>query len=177
MQRLSAWARGIASVIFTGVVLPLVVYFIEQQPPETAPAVLKFFLNLAQQTWLRVTALVLAGFVAGLWLDWLLRKLDGSRAKAREHLGTEMMDLARNINKALARHSDLQGFSPRLMSAFIKAKQLGLWAPTEFQSTGSNIPTLMGYLRHVGTLLRDRHFAEAKQAALECRNNLPQQSR
>src|SRR5258708_10890263 len=99
MQRLSAWARGIASVIFTGVVLPLVVYFIEQQPPETAGSVLRFFLNLAEQTWLRVTALLLVGFVAGLWLEWLLRQFDGSRAEARKSLGEEMQSLCFDINQ------------------------------------------------------------------------------
>src|SRR5260370_178515 len=67
---------------------------------KTANAVLKFLhvvlkllLYLSEQTWLRATALILLGFVAGLWLDWLLRKLDGSRAEERQALGTEMVSL------------------------------------------------------------------------------------
>jgi hypothetical protein len=103
MQRLSVWLRWIAAGFFTLIVIPLLVEFLKHlaeniglydRPREAAGAVLNFFLSLAELPWLRVTALVLAGFVAGLWLDWLLRKFDGSRAKARENLGYEMMNLA-----------------------------------------------------------------------------------
>src|SRR5262245_51525169 len=103
-MQFSTWARwiatailAIASLIFTGVVLPVVSHFIQEQPQESLKllhAVLKFLLDLTQQTWLRVTALLLCGFVAGLWLDWLLRKLDRTRADKRKALGTEMRVLA-----------------------------------------------------------------------------------
>jgi hypothetical protein len=110
---------------------------------------------------------VLGGFVAGLWLDWILRRLDRSRAKARENLGIEMMNLAHDIDNALGlvNRFRLPDFSPRLMSAFIKAKQVGLWTP----DVRMPLNVVMDYLRHVGTLLGDGHFAEAKQAALECK--------
>jgi hypothetical protein len=178
MQRLSAWARGIASVIFTGVVLPLVVYFIEQQPPETAGAVLKFFLNLAEQPWLRVTALVLGGFVAGLWLDWLLRKFDGSRAKAREHLGYEMTNIGSDMQREIEYYGTGRfNVGPRLGSCFVKVRKAGLWAP-ERQSLNlhplyaermQNI--LVNYLLRVGAMLSDGHFAEAKQVALQAKQH------
>jgi hypothetical protein len=93
MQRFSTWARWIATTIFTGVVIPVAVHFIEQQPRETANVVLKFLFDLAEQTWFRVAALILVGFVAGLWLDWLLRKLDRSRAEEIKILGAEMVRL------------------------------------------------------------------------------------
>jgi hypothetical protein len=104
-------------------------------------------------------------FVAGLWLDWLLRRLDRSRAETRENLGIEMTNLANDIDNALALvdRFRLQDFSPRLMSAFIKAKQVGLWTP----DVRMPLNVVMDYLRHVGTLLSDGHFADAKQAALE----------
>jgi hypothetical protein len=176
MQRLSVWLRWIAAGFFTLIIIPLLVEFLKHlaeniglydRPRETAGAVLNFFLSLAELPWLRVTALVLAGFVAGLWLDWLLRKFDGSRAKARENLGYEMMNLAHDIDNALALvdRFRLQDFSPRLISAFIKAKQVGLWTP----DVRMPLNVVMPYLRHVGTLLSDGHFAEAKQAALECK--------
>ena len=86
MQRFSAWARWIATgilvvvgAIFTGVVFPVVYHFIQEQPQESLKSlhvVLKFLLDLSEQPWLRVTALLLGGFVAGLWVDWFLRKLD-----------------------------------------------------------------------------------------------------
>jgi uncharacterized membrane-anchored protein YhcB (DUF1043 family) len=65
------------------------------------------------------TSLLLAGFVAGLWVDWLLRKLDGSRTKQRETLGVEMRLLSHDLD--LAR--------PQLESCFIAAGKLGIWAP------------------------------------------------
>src|SRR6516162_7565390 len=99
MQRLSAWARWIGAGVFTIFVIPIAVEFVKHvaesiglydRPREAAGTILNFFLSLAELPWLGVTALVLAGFVAGLWLDWLLRRLDGSRAEARETLGIEM---------------------------------------------------------------------------------------
>jgi hypothetical protein len=66
---------------------------------------------------------------------------------------------------ALVDRFGLQDFSPRLTSAFIKAKKVGLWTP----DVRMPLNVVMPYLRHVGTLLRDGHFAEAKQAALECK--------
>ncbi len=74
MQSFSAWARRIATgilvvvgVTFTGVVFPVVSHFIQEQPQESLKSlhvVLKFLLDLSEQTWLRVTALLLSGFVA-----------------------------------------------------------------------------------------------------------------
>ena len=83
MQRLSTLARwiftailAIVAAIFTQVVFPIVVHFIEEQPQETANvalkllhAVLKFLFDLSEQTWFRVAALLLVGFVPGLWVD------------------------------------------------------------------------------------------------------------
>jgi hypothetical protein len=76
-----------------------------------------------------------------------------------------MLNLANDIDNALALvdHFRLQDFSHRLTSAFIKAKQAGLWTP----DIRMPLNVVMDYLRHVGTLLSDEHFAEAKQAALE----------
>ena len=83
MQRLSAWARWIAAGAFSLFVAPLVVEFLKRmaenvglydRPQEAAGTVLNFFLELSQQTWLRLTALPLGCFVAGLWVDWLLRR-------------------------------------------------------------------------------------------------------
>ena len=68
--------------------------------------VLKFLLDLSEQTWLRVTALLLFGFVAGLWVDWLLRKLDRSRADERKALGTEMVRLRARTFSALAKRAE-----------------------------------------------------------------------
>jgi hypothetical protein len=185
MQRLSNWACWIAAGFFTLIVIPLLVEFLKHlaeniglydQPRETAGAVLNFFLSLAELPWLRVTALVLGGFVAGLWLDRLLRKRDRSRAEARENLGLEMQSIGRDMrwereNEATGRLN----VGPRLGSCFVAARKVGLWAPERqplnlhplHADRMQNI--LMNYLLHVGTLLSDGHFAEAKQTALQAK--------
>jgi hypothetical protein len=187
MQRLWVWALGIViSVLFTAVVIPIGLKFLElrgfyDQPRETVGPVLNFFLSLAEQTWLRNTALVLGGFVAGLSVDWLLRKLDGSRIEARKNLGIEMQTAGREIQSASAHGSDLWvnigplNAGPRLNACFLKARKIGLWAPDDriFQVQrpfGDRIQhTLLLYLMHVGTLLSDGHFAEAKHTALQAK--------
>ena len=171
MQRLSAWVRWVLLFIF-GSQFALEVFKqvaerigLYDRPREAASTILNFFLSLGELPWLRTTTLVLGSFVAGVWLDWLLRKFDGSRAKARENLGYEMTDLANAIDNALAliNRFRLPDFTPRLMSAFTTAKQLGLWTPDVRMYERINL--VMDYLRHVGTLLSDGHFAEAKRAA------------
>jgi len=88
MQRLWAWASGVAlALLGSQIALEIFKQVAERiglydRPREAADTVLNFFLSLAELPWLRTTTLVLCAFVAGLWLDWLLRKFDGSRAKA-----------------------------------------------------------------------------------------------
>src|SRR5258708_23372480 len=143
------------SSLFTLFFVPLAVEFLKHtaeniglydRPAEAAGAVMNFFLSFAERTWVRVTALGLGSFVAGLWLDWLLRKLDRSRAEARENLGLEMLNLANDINNALGlvNRFRLPDFAPRLTSAFIKAKQVGLWTP----DVRMPLNGVMDYLRH-----------------------------
>jgi hypothetical protein len=166
----STWVRRIATgillvvgAIFTGVVFPVVSHFIQEQPQETANVfwvVLKFLSDLSEQAWLRITVSLLVGFVAGLWVDWLLRRLDGSRAKQREALGTEMRILGHDLN--------LFGARPQITSCFIAARKLGLWVPDQHIFTlhvDFAEPLIKDYLLNVGTMLKDGHFREAKQYA------------
>ena len=166
MQHVSVWVRRIATTILIPIFTAVAARFIWEQPPETAAgAAFRFFLSVAEQTWLRVTALLLVGFVAGLWVDGLLRKLDRFRAKARENLGIEMTNLAHDMERV---QRPLQAFSPELLSAFIKAKQVGLWTP----DFGMNPNDITYYLSFVGKLLSAGHFAEAKQAAQTMAENV-----
>jgi hypothetical protein len=186
MQRLSVWARWIAAGFFTLIVIPLLVEFLKHlaeniglydRPREAAGAVLNFFLSLAEQTWLRVTALLLGGFVAGLWVDWFVRKVDGSRAEARKKLGAEMGRLCFEINqevKLLGRTgvwpASLHRYGARLMSISIKAKEFCLWAPDHrIFNVEEGLPILMNYLDVVGQMLRDGHFDQAKRLALDAK--------
>ena len=164
MQRFSTWARWIATVIFipifTGVAAHYIAQQLEQQPQETASAVLKVLFDIAGQPWVQATALFLGGFVTGLWVDWFLRKVDGSSAKQREALGTEMRILGHDLN--------LFGARPQITSCFIAARKLGLWVPDQHIFTlhvDFAEPLIKDYLLNVGTMLKDGNFREAKQYA------------
>jgi hypothetical protein len=180
----STWVRRIATgilvvlgAIFTGVVFPVVSHFIQEQPQETANVALKilhtalkFLHDLSEQTWFRFTASMLVGFVAGLWVDSLLRKLDGSRAKQREALGTEMRILGHDLGRAHHRLevNPMYKARPRIVSCFTTARKLGIWVPDDriFSIHPPRaIDLITDYLMDVGIMLRDGHFSEAKQHA------------
>src|SRR5262249_40607903 len=99
MQRFWAWAWGIASSSFVvGVALQVFGKVADKiglydQPGEAVGTVVRFLRGLAELPWLWNTVLVLGGFVAGMLVDWLLRKLDDSRADKRKALGYEMLNL------------------------------------------------------------------------------------
>jgi hypothetical protein len=166
MQRFSTWARWIAATIFAGVLIPVAVHFIEQQPQETANVVLKFLFYLGEQAWLRITVLVLGGLVAGLWLDWLLRKLDDTRTDERKVLGYNMTALADLLEEL---RFPMQQEKSRIRSYFASARKLGIWAPDDqaFLDLPSDraVGLIVNYLRQVGTMLKDGNFKEAKQDA------------
>jgi len=162
------------------------------RPQEAAGTALNFFLELSQQTWLRLTALSLGCFLAGLWVDWFLRRLDGSRAERRKALGAEMANLGKNIG--LTKYH-IDQVSPQIMSYLAAARRLGIWAPDDrifsiltdrsmkaIKSGRSYMePTrevfdyvtlermIVDYLTHVGTMLRGGNFREAKQYAKKSR--------
>jgi hypothetical protein len=166
MQRLSALVRYIFTAILVPIIVAVAIHYIEQQPTNV---VLKFLFDLSEQTWLRVTALLLGGFVAGLWVDWLLRKLDGSRAKERQALGVEMRILAYDLPRL-----GLHQLRPQIMSCLTTARKLGIWTPDDriFSIHPLHATDLItDYLMHVGTMLMDGHFSEAKQYALNSKAN------
>src|SRR5262245_22085745 len=55
--------------------------------------------DIPQQPWLHVAGWMLVGFVAGLWLDGLLRKLDYTRVEKRKALGAEMAKLGNYLGQ------------------------------------------------------------------------------
>jgi hypothetical protein len=159
MQRFSTWVRYIFTAIFIPIVIAVAAHFIEEQPQETANVVLKFLSDLWEQTWFRLTALSLCCFVAGLWVDWLLRKWDGSRAKQREALGAEMA----KYGNYLGQFGSVPD-SAKINSYFHSAREFGIWAPDEVNINRAE-KLIVDYLKNVGTLLRDEHFRQAKQYA------------
>jgi hypothetical protein len=166
MQRFSSWARWIATVILAAIgtiTTDVVVDFIKKQP-ETDDAIhvgLKFLLYLAQQPWLHTVSWIFLGLVAGLWLDLVLRQLDGSRADSRKMLGTEMAKYGNYLGQPGSMPD-----SARIKSYFHSAREFGIWAPDAVNINRAE-KLITEYLMNVGTMLRDGHFKKAKQAAKE----------
>ena len=166
MRRFSTWAGWIIGIIF-GSQFALEVFKqvaqrigLYDRPREALGTVLNFLLSLAELPWLRNTLLFFGGLAAGFLLKWLLQNLDGSRAKQREALGTEMRILGHDLN--------LFGARPQITSCFIAARKLGLWVPDQHIFTlhvDFAEPLIKDYLLNVGTMLKDGHFREAKQYA------------
>jgi hypothetical protein len=198
MQSFSTWVRRIATgilavvaAIFTGIVFPVVAHFIQEQPQETANValkllhvVLKFLYDLSEQTWLRITVSLFVGFVAGLWVDWFLRRLDGSRADRRKKLGIDMLKLAHNLGD-FARRIDgdpMNAFRPQITSCFATARKLGMWIPDDrifsiysphamHGMRADAMDLIMEYLTQVGTMLKEGNFCEAKRDAKKSEAN------
>jgi hypothetical protein len=164
MQHFSTWARWIATAILAAIgtiTTDVVVDFIKRQP-ETDDAIhagMKFLLYLAQQPWLQIVGWIFVGLVAGLWLDLLLRKLDGSRANERKMLGAEMA----KYGNYLGQFGSVPD-SAKIKSYFHSARKFGIWAPDEVNINRAE-KLIADYLKNVGTLLRDEHFRQAKQYA------------
>jgi hypothetical protein len=175
MHRFSAWARWIVTVIFIPIAITAIgevtAHFITQRPEEAANVVLRFLLDLSEQAWLRYTAFFFGGLVAGLWLDWFLRKLDSSRTEEIKALGSEMIDLANNLSRVT---NPTDRGSGQLRPCFITAGKLGIWAPDErIFSNPRAFGFVRDYLMGVGNMLRDGHFSEAKQYAELKRDESP----
>jgi hypothetical protein len=168
MQRFSTWARWILGGFFTLIILPLVGKVLDHMAEnygwydrEALPNAINVFLGLAEQTWFRTTALMLGSFLAGMLVDWLLRRLDVSRAKERQALGIEMRLLAYELPRL-----GLYELRPKIMSCLLTASKLGIWVPDQrVVEIHPDFTTKMitDYLIHVGTLLKDEHFIEAKR--------------
>ena len=164
MQHFSTWARWTATAILAAIgtiTTDVVVDFIKRQP-ETDDAIhagMKFLLYLAQEPWLRIVGWIFVGLVAGLWLDLVLRKLDGSRANERKMLGAEMA----KYGNYLGQFGSVPD-SAKINSYFHSARKFGIWAPDDVNINRAE-KSIADYLKNVGTLLRDEHFRQAKQYA------------
>jgi hypothetical protein len=178
MQIFSVWVRQVAVGALLVFVFPLAVDFFKRMAenvgiydqPEAAGTVLNFLLSLSQQTWLRVTALTLGAFVAGLLLERRLQKLDRSRIDERKDLGFEMIKFG---NQLRGYTGQLQGeymnrARQEIVSCFTTARKLGIWAPNDkiFSVHPPRAMDLIAdYLMDVGTMLIGGHLSEAKQHA------------
>jgi hypothetical protein len=134
--------------------------------------------SFAQVPGVSIGALIATGVVVGAWIDWFLRKFDGSRISKRKTLGIKFCDIAHDIaDRQNGFHGDWPENShdivPRLMSAFVEANGFGVWVPVDHlyaRKDGGRI--ISNYLRVVGTMLKDGHFEHAKRQALDVKSFL-----
>jgi hypothetical protein len=131
--------------------------------------------SLTQIPGVTASALIATGVLIGAWIDWLLRKFDGSRSTGRKVLGSRFCTLAHNLENRFQYGGEwpanIHDMQPNLMSAFIEAEGFGLWAPVDHLYARQDGGAIMvNYLRIVGTLLRDGHFKQAKARSLQVKN-------
>ena len=164
MQRSSTWARWTATAILAAVgtiTTDVVGDFIKKQPEtdDALHAILNILLYLKQQPWFHTVGWIFVGLVAGLWLDLILRKLDGSRANERKILGAEMA----RYGNYLGQFGSMPD-SAKIKSYFHSAGEFGIWAPDAVNINRAE-KLITDYLTNVGTMLQNGHFKKAKQYA------------
>src|SRR6516162_749901 len=169
-MRATSRATGTPSWVATAILAAIgtittevVVDFIKRQPKtdDAIHAGMKFLLYLAQQPWLHTVGWVFVGLVAGLWLDPVLRKLDGSRADDRKIFGAEMAKLGNYLGQI----KDPMQESAKIRSCFATAREFGIWAPDDRAVTLRAKNLITNYLMDVGTMLKAGNFRDAKRAA------------
>jgi hypothetical protein len=101
--------------------------------------------------WLQATALGLGCFLAGLFTDWFLRRLDGSRGDARKALGMGDGALADSISQA--NETGKVNLRPKVLSILTTAEKSGLWVPP------LPMPSLGARVRHSPSVSRKRGHA------------------
>ena len=70
-----------------------------EHPGQTIEAITRFLNDLWALSWFSSGALLFVGFVAGLWADALLRRIDGSCVKDGAQLGWRMENLHWEMTK------------------------------------------------------------------------------
>ncbi len=180
MHRLSSILRWCLVAILLPIAVPVAKQFIDSRieqkgfyaPADQAAGWLEHLIAMvAQAPGVVPAAIFLAGLTIGAWLDWVLRRFDGSRATRREKIGGDFRELAliveRRLQEGIPWPQCIDDLMPRITSTLLKAEKIGIWTPgSDIYQHPNGFNLLLGYLRMVGALLADGHFDEAKSAAL-----------
>jgi hypothetical protein len=178
MFRLANWVRGTLLVVWASFALPVATQFVTKwierkgfydRPDEAAPWLMGTVAWFTQLPGVVPAAWFLTGLVAGAWLDWVLRRLDGTRARERQSLGEDMRMIGAEVRRGHLNASrdwtdECTRLWPQINSIFVRAKKVGLWHPDhDFVNRQPEFVSM--YLRSVGTLLASGQFSEAKTEA------------
>ena len=183
MRRIATWVRVLLLALLGTILVPFVVKLgssYVSHNPERAIGVMGRAIDaissVAEQSWFYPALFIVGALAAGTWLEWALRRFDGSREAARRSLGYEMTSLARDVIYRQGGSSsnwpqNIADMHPALRSCWIKAKSFRICVPDlevlARRTRGADV--LVQYLQTVGALLVDGHFAHAKEAAAEFR--------
>jgi hypothetical protein len=181
MVRAATVFRWVISTVWTILIVPVLVLLwhgvLDRQGVANHPAdwLMGWLASFAQIPSIYASTLIATGVVVGVWIDWLLKRMDGSRASRREILGMRYCSLSHDVERQLDNfHAEwprnIHHLQPALMSAFIEAEGFGLWAPVDqLENRQDGGAIMVNYLRIVGTMLKDGHFKQAKDRALQAK--------
>jgi hypothetical protein len=171
--------RWVASVLLAVVLVPVVgEFFVKQaeksgvydKPGEAVSRVWLYLVSFADLPYFRVAVAAMTGLVLGLWMDWLMRRFDGSRDDNLRALGRDIESLGDKV--VSAQRFDPSGWPnnigyvlPELMSLLAKVEKHGFSVPQEDLMKRQNAGLLAGYLMMVGKFLAEGQFEEARKAA------------
>lgn len=192
MLRLASFTRWLLTILFTGIAIPVLADFFKKwgassgaydHPGDVWGWIVNSLSTIAQLPWVYPSAFTLGGLVAGVWLDSLLRKLDGSRANERRDLGNEFDNLADAVSNRQrdfrnAWPNNISDIHARIVSAFIRAKKCGIWTPgLDLFGRADGARFVVTYFKLIGTLLADGHFKEARDAATNAKAEFERSAR
>jgi hypothetical protein len=192
MRRFSTSVRWIFLAVWGVVLAPLIAGFVGHQaetrgwydnPDEAGGWILSGVLSIARLPYFSSAAWLLSSITLGVWIDWFLRRLDGTRARKRISVGYTFLQCADNVVDRIEYSprpwpENINDTVPDLMAAILTGKTIGIWGPdyNMFQKeTAAAI--LVAYFQVVGTFLKEGHFKEAREFALVTKKELKRMSR
>ena len=127
-------------------------------------------LALALSPWALMAAFAASGFVAGLWIDALLRRSEHRRAENLQELARRMATVVSDINhreeyKRSNQPDDLRELWATYLPVALSIEKIGLRAPKCGIQTGEEAVYVRSYLQFVGPLIKEGHMKIAKKTA------------
>ena len=140
---------------------------------EVPPGLATLLARLTESPWSTPTLLFIAGFTAGVWVDWCFSLFDDRRRRARQGLGARLTQLGDELArlefgsaKSTEWPANLGDARRGVARALARMRQFGIWNPG---AAAFRIPRggefLIDFFREIGALLQSERFDEAKARA------------